>query len=311
MKHFIKNLTILSAIFTLTAPVTAVATTIGNTVISGSATSQSSGYISFVEEIPLAGNALINNTVSVNGLNPNDGISIYATLQCRGFSKAAPGNNNIIPCFNAGATATQELVYEGNEIAKVRVTYSDFTNNPYVVSVNLNYQVQATYFDRNAVAVYEDNLTRGAQNYLLTGDGQHVYTAVDFNSPEGVNGSNAIAITANQDAGQGTHWKLMLFANGSSAAASGIDLTGKKEITFFAKANHPVQLKGAFGCADDSTSRAFPTIALTTVYQKITLNIAGLNLSDVNTFLWVALHKDSNPISFNGITVYLDNITVQ
>ena len=91
MKNLFKNLAMLSAIVTLTAPVTALATTIGNTVISGSTTSQSSGYIGFVEEVPLGGNALINNNVSLNGLNPNDGVSIYTTLECRGFFQGCTG----------------------------------------------------------------------------------------------------------------------------------------------------------------------------------------------------------------------------
>lgn len=285
---------------------------VNSLVVAGTVTTSSSGYIGFTEEINISGKDLINEEISLGGLDKNYGVSISAVLECRGFSKAEPGDDNVIPCFSAGPGASQEVFFDDNGVKKIRIMYEDFISNPYVVTATLNYEVQITYFDHDAILIYDDALAYGAENYLLTGDGQEVYTTVDFNSPEVLSGSAAIAVTTHQDAGQGaSHWKLMLFANGAAASYPGVDLRGKKELSFSAKASQPVQLEGAFGSPDDTSVRTITPMSLTTHYQQFTVDISNLNLADINTFLWVSLHKERNPVSYTGVTVYLDNIIIQ
>jgi hypothetical protein len=103
----------------------------------------------------------------------------------------------------------------------------------------------------------------------------------------------------------------MLFANGSAAAYDGIDLRGYDRLVFYAKASRDVVLQGAFGTGDDSDVLGLGNMHLTNWYQRFELDIAGLDLSDINTFLWVYLHKSQNPFDFTNVSVYLDDIRLE
>lgn len=156
--------------------------------------------------------------------------------------------------------------------------------------------------------IYDDSLNYGANNFLLTGDGPETFTTVSFDAPSALEGQNAIKISTSQDADSGTHWKLMLFANGSAAGYPGVDLRGYDSIAFYAKANRPVVLNGAFGTGDDSAQRGFVPLELSTEYQRYELDLSGLDLSDVNTFVWLYMHKNQNAFDYAGVSVYLDDV---
>jgi hypothetical protein len=157
--------------------------------------------------------------------------------------------------------------------------------------------------------VYDDALQFGAGNYLLTGDGpqQAAQLRFDAGPGEAAQGSRAISLYISHDT-PGSHWKLMLFANGAAAAFPGVDLSAYDRLVFYAKASRNVNLHGAFGTGDDSGSRGFPTLNLTTQYQRFEIDLRAVNRSDVNTPFWVYMHKSSNPFSWAGTSVYLDGI---
>jgi hypothetical protein len=150
----------------------------------------------------------------------------------------------------------------------------------------------------------------GREASLLTGDGPEAHVAVNTFSSEAAFGPSAIEIHSKADGGSGTHWKYMLFANGNAAAFDGIDLSGYDTLEFYARASQPVTLLGGFGTGDDSAHRGLPAMALTTEYQRFELPLAGLDLGDINTLLWVYLHRGANGpgFDFTDVSVFLDNI---
>lgn len=167
----------------------------------------------------------------------------------------------------------------------------------------------ANFADRELV-VYGDALALGQGNYLLTGDGQERYTSVDFASPTASSGSSAIEVHSAQDAKSGSHWKLMLFAHGNAAGFAGADLSAYSRLEFMAATNRAggVVLQGAFGTGDDSASRGLGSFVVTPEWRKVSLDLSGLDLSDVNTLLWLYLHKGQNPFDFSGVSVFIDEV---
>jgi hypothetical protein len=182
----------------------------------------------------------------------------------------------------------------------------------YIVYYNYN-QVSAP----SEVVVYDSDrfvwprtisgLNFGASNYLLTGDGQQANTTLRTDSADAVAGT-ALEVRTAKDAGSGTHWKLMLFANGNAASFNGIDLSEYDSLVFHAKASRNLTLLGAVGTGDDTGNRSLPSMALTTNYQRFELDLSGVDRRDINTLLWVYLHKSVNPFDFSGVSVFLDGI---
>jgi len=154
----------------------------------------------------------------------------------------------------------------------------------------------------------KSGLAFGANNYLLTGDGEQTSTTFATWSTNAYRGPTAMEVHTQQDSGTGTHWKLMLFANGNAAGFPGINLTGYDKLVFYAKASRPATLLGALGTGDDSAQRGLPPIALTTTYQRVELDLTGLDLHRINTLLWVYLHKDVNHFDFSGVSVFIDDV---
>ena len=154
----------------------------------------------------------------------------------------------------------------------------------------------------------KSGLAFGSQNYLLTGDGEQTGATFSTWSPDAYLGPAAMEVHTQQDSGVGTHWKLMLFAHGNAASYDGIDLTGYDKLVFYAKASRPATLLGGFGTGDDSAQRGFAPIALTTAYQRVELDLSGLDLHDINTLLWVYLHKSVNSFDFSDVSVLVDNV---
>jgi hypothetical protein len=150
----------------------------------------------------------------------------------------------------------------------------------------------------------------GREASLLTGDGPETQVSVNTFSSEAALGASAIEIHSAADSHTGTHWKYMLFANGNAAAYAGIDLSGYDSLEFYARASEPVTLLGGFGTGDDSAQRGLPAMALSTEYQKFELPLAGLDLRDINTLLWVYVHRDvqAPEFDFDHVSVFLDNV---
>jgi hypothetical protein len=158
----------------------------------------------------------------------------------------------------------------------------------------------------SSLTVYDDALRLGAGNYLLTGDGAEQGTSLLLSSTAAAEGDSAIEIRSERASG-GTHWKLMLFANGSAAGFDGIDLSGYSRLAFRARASRAVRLQGGFGTGDDSATLPFAPLDLTTEYERFELDLTALDRSDVNTLLWVYLHESLNG-DFTGVSVFLDSI---
>jgi hypothetical protein len=159
---------------------------------------------------------------------------------------------------------------------------------------------------RAAKVQYADSQVSTAANVFLTGDGQEQHTIVASNA----DGRGAIEVHTAEDAGQGTHWKAMLLAHGHSAAFAGIDLGAYERLEFNARASRDVTLLGGFGTGDDSAQRGLPAMQLGTSYQKFSVDLSGLDLSDINTLLWVYLHKGPNDFDFSGVSVFISDITL-
>ena len=155
--------------------------------------------------------------------------------------------------------------------------------------------------------VFDDKPVFGPGNYLMTGDGPEAAVTLSLFSPDAAQGSSAIEIQTSRNTG-GSHWKFMLFANGNAAAYQGADLRAYSKLAFYAKASRDVVLQGGFGTGDDSGSMPIAPLKLTTTYQRFEVDISKLDRSDINTLLWVYLHKAVNPVDFTNLSVFLDGI---
>ncbi len=218
-----------------------------------------------------------------------------------GFDMLSAHYDATVPAFDLSVhyDATWVPTYRGYQ------SYIVYTNYEQVAAPS-----ELTVYDSDH-AVWPrsiSGLRQGADNYLLTGDGQEAHATLRTNAPDAAYGPAALEIHTEADAESGTHWKLMLFANGDAASYQGIDVGSYARLELYAKASRPVTLLGGFGSGDDSDRRALDAMELTTEYQKFELDLTGMNLSDINTLLWVYLHKDANDIDFSGVSVFLDNI---
>jgi hypothetical protein len=196
--------------------------------------------------------------------------------------------------------------------AESRVTLS-YSYNASYVPVMRGYQGYIIYSNlkrtpaASQLYVYDDKLVFGPGNYLMTGDGPEAAVTLSLGSPDAAQGSSAIEVQTSRNTG-GSHWKLMLFANGNAAAYKGADLRAYTKLAFYAKASRDVVLQGGFGTGDDSGSMPIAPLKLTTKYQRFELDISRLDRSDINTLLWVYLHKSVNPVDFTNLSVFLDGI---
>jgi hypothetical protein len=158
-----------------------------------------------------------------------------------------------------------------------------------------------------SLPIYDDALTFGRGNYLLTGDGPEQVSWLDLGATGAAAGTSAIEIRTTADGG-GSHWKLMLFANGAAAGYDGVDLSAYRTLVFHARANRDVVLQGGFGTADDSGAVSFPALAVGTAYRRFEIDLSAVDRSDVNTPFWIFLHKALNPVDFTDLAVWIDGI---
>jgi hypothetical protein len=159
----------------------------------------------------------------------------------------------------------------------------------------------------SSLHVYDDKLSFGAGNYLLTGDGPEQAATLLIQGDEAARGKHAIEVRTDERSTPGTHWKLMLFARGSAAAFHGIDLSAYSRLAFHARASREVWLQGGFGTGDDSGNLGFSPLHLTTAYQRFEIDLSRLDRGDVNTLLWVYLHEQLNG-DLRNVSVFLDGI---
>jgi hypothetical protein len=158
-----------------------------------------------------------------------------------------------------------------------------------------------------SLPVYDEALRFGTGNYLFTGDGPEAGAELRFDSSQAAQGSRAISVKTTRSM-PGTHWKLMLFANGSAAGFDGVNLTAYDKLVFHAKASRNVVLRGAFGTGDDTGSAGFGVLNVGTSYQRFEIDLSKVNRGDVNTLFWIYMHKADNNFSFRNVSVYLDGI---
>jgi hypothetical protein len=158
-----------------------------------------------------------------------------------------------------------------------------------------------------SLPVYDDELTFGRGNYLLTGDGPEQAVSLNLASTGAAAGSRAIEIRSNGNPG-GSHWTLLLFANGAAAGYDGVDLSAYRTLVFHARASRDVVLQGGFGTADDSGAVGFPPLAVGTAYRRFEIDLSAVDRSDVNTPFWVFLHRAVNPVDFTDLAVWIDGV---
>jgi hypothetical protein len=161
--------------------------------------------------------------------------------------------------------------------------------------------------DASRLYVYDDELRFGRGNYLLTGDGPEQGATLELAASDAAEGERAIAVHTGADAG-GSHWKLMLFANGHAAGFAGIDLRGYDRLVFHARASRDVVLVGGFGTADDSGSQAIPAVEVSTEYRRFEIDLSQVDRTDINTPFWIFAHRAYNPGGIADLSVHLDGI---
>jgi hypothetical protein len=212
------------------------------------------------------------------------------------------------------STTVSPDYYIEDEQLKVTLTITTF--NARHQGYALDYEIQLAFYDDSedhSLVVYKDHLEWGVSNFLLTGDGPQANTTVNFSSPVAYTGSYGIEVKTSAY-NHGSHWKLMLFANGSTAAFDGINLNDYTKLRFVAKASRPVQLNVDFGNhGDDSGYKSFGVIAVTPEWSIFELDITkfnnqNVNRSDINSLFWATLHTVNNPIPWDNLSVFIDHI---
>ncbi len=127
-------------------------------------------------------------------------------------------------------------------------------------------------------------------------------------------GNTCIKITYSGKMAQGAGWTGIFWqqpANNWGEKKGGYDLTGAKQLTFWAKGGNggekiaEFKMGGITGEYPDSDSAAIGPIELTKEWQKYTIDLAGKDLSNIIGGFCFAASKDDNP---NGAIIYLDDI---
>jgi len=127
-------------------------------------------------------------------------------------------------------------------------------------------------------------------------------------------GNTCIKITYTAKMTQGAGWTGIFWqqpANNWGEKKGGYDLTGAKQLTFWAKGGNggekiaEFKVGGITGEYPDSDSAAIGPIELTKEWQKYTIDLAGKDLSNIIGGFCFAASKDDNP---NGAIIYLDDI---
>ena len=127
-------------------------------------------------------------------------------------------------------------------------------------------------------------------------------------------GNTCIKITYTGKMTQGAGWTGIFWqqpANNWGEKKGGYDLTGAKQLTFWAKGANggekiaEFKVGGITGEYPDSDSAQIGPIELTKEWQKYTIDLTGKDLSNIIGGFCFAASKDDNP---NGAIIYLDDI---
>jgi hypothetical protein len=91
----------------------------------------------------------------------------------------------------------------------------------------------------------------------------------------------------------------------------GINLTGNKRLTFFAKSSvSGVKVKFGLGATSSNDTAAKSTmVTLNTTWQKVTLDMAGLNLGSINGLWYFSIAASDNTSIASPITFYVDEVS--
>ena len=130
-------------------------------------------------------------------------------------------------------------------------------------------------------------------------------------------GKSCIKVTYNAKLSQGAGWAGIYWqnpANNWGTRDGGFDLTGAKNLSFWAKGEKggeviaEFKMGGITGEYGDSDSDGIGPITLTKDWKKYVIDLKGLDLSYISGgFCWVASKMD-NP---DGMTFYLDEIVYE
>jgi hypothetical protein len=128
-------------------------------------------------------------------------------------------------------------------------------------------------------------------------------------------GKTCIKITYSGEMKQNAGWGGIYwqFPNGNwgQNKKGGVNLTGAKALTFWAKGDKggeiisEFKMGGITGEFGDTDSRSIGPVTLSNKWEKYSVNLTGADLTNIiGGFCWAA-SKDDNP---NGFVIYLDDI---
>lgn len=128
-------------------------------------------------------------------------------------------------------------------------------------------------------------------------------------------GSTCIRVTYSSRASSGNRWAGMYWQNPAnnwgSKENAGVDLTGVRKLTFWAKGDRggekieEFKMGGISGSYPDSDTAGIGPVMLTPEWKQYSINLEGKNLSHIiGGFAW-STNLDGNP---QGCVFYLDEI---
>ncbi len=98
-----------------------------------------------------------------------------------------------------------------------------------------------------------------------------------------------------------------------SWSGAGVNLSGNTNLTFMVKASTD-GVKVKFGLGADSsadTAKKDVAVTLTTSWQKISIDLSGLNLSSINGLWYFSIAESDNSAISNPITFYVDEVAYE
>ncbi|MCB4792312.1 MAG: hypothetical protein LHV68_10575 [Elusimicrobia bacterium] len=128
-------------------------------------------------------------------------------------------------------------------------------------------------------------------------------------------GKTCIKITYSGEMKQNAGWGGIYWqypnGNWGTNKKGGLNLTGAKALTFWAKGEKggeiisEFKMGGITGEYGDTDSKSIGPVTLTNKWEKYSINLVGADLTNVIGGYCFAASKDDNP---NGFTIYLDDI---
>jgi eight-cysteine-cluster-containing protein len=182
------------------------------------------------------------------------------------------------------------------------------------VSAAYSYMTMAMDEDINSFYVYADADSGGNHFYpsgFYNGSGTNEVSTRWTDNPH--SGSSCIRVQWTGGPGSdGLLWNGVLFEAPegflNTLNGAGYDLTGAKTLSFWARSDEPgLKVEFGFGCIGDPSGEHKKWYGLTNSWQKIEIDLTGINLTNVHGGFLFSLNNPNDPDPA-GATFYLDDI---